>query len=101
MVLQRAGFQILEAASGEEGIRMGREHSPSLILLDVMLPDMSGYDVLPQLKGMPHLSEVPAIMLTGRSGSEDRLKGMRAGSSEYLTKPFNPQKLVNILNKYM
>lgn len=101
MVLKRAGFRILEASSGQEGIVMGRENRPSLILLDVMLPDMSGYEVLPQLKNMPHLSEVPAIMLTGRSGSEDRLKGMRAGSSEYLTKPFNPQKLVNILSKYL
>jgi len=101
MVLSRAGFQILEASTGLEGIKLGGECTPSLVLLDVMLPDMNGYEILPQLKAMSHLMDVPVIMLTGRTGSTDRVMGMRAGASEYLTKPFNPQKLVEILNKYL
>lgn len=101
MVLIREGFHVVEAATGLDGVRMARETNPSLILLDVMLPDMTGYDVLPRLKEMPHLKYVPAIMLTGRTSSTDRVLGMRAGSDEYLTKPFNPQKLVGIIKKYL
>jgi len=101
MVLSRAGFQILEASTGLEGIKLGDENTPSLVLLDVMLPDMNGYEILPQIKAMSHLADVPVIMLTGRTGSTDRVMGMRAGASEYLTKPFNPQKLVEILKKYL
>ncbi len=101
MVLTREGYHVVEACNGLDGVRMGRETQPSLILLDVMLPDMTGYDVLPRLKEMPHLKDVPAIMLTGKTSSTDRVLGMRAGSDEYLTKPFNPQKLVGIIKKYL
>ncbi len=101
MVLTREGYHVVEACNGLDGVRMGRETQPSLILLDVMLPDMTGYDVLPRLKEMPHLKNVPAIMLTGKTSSTDRVLGMRAGSDEYLTKPFNPQKLVGIIKKYL
>lgn len=101
MVLTREGFNVVEASTGSSGIMLGRETTPSLILLDVMLPDMTGYEVLPRLKEMPHLKHVPAIMLTGKTGSADRVLGMRAGSSEYLTKPFNPQKLIGIIKKYL
>ncbi len=101
MVLAREGYHVVEASTGLDGVRMGRSTTPSLILLDVMLPDMTGYDVLPRLKEMPHLKDVPAIMLTGKTGSADRVLGMRAGSSEYLTKPFNPQKLIETIKKYL
>jgi twitching motility two-component system response regulator PilG len=101
MILAREGYHIIEASTGLDGVRAARGTTPSLILLDVMLPDMTGYDVLPRLKEMPHLKEVPAIMLTGKTGSADRVLGMRAGSSEYLTKPFNPQKLIETIKKYL
>lgn len=101
MVLAREGYHIIEASTGLDGVRAARGTTPSLILLDVMLPDMTGYDVLPRLKEMPHLKDVPAIMLTGKTGSADRVLGMRAGSSEYLTKPFNPQKLIETIKKYL
>jgi len=101
MVLIREGYHVVEASTGLDGVRMARVTNPSLILLDVMLPDMTGYDVLPRLKEMAHLKNVPAIMLTGRTSSTDRVLGMRAGSDEYLTKPFNPQKLVGIIKKYL
>lgn len=101
MVLTREGFGIVEAATGREAINQAGSVTPSLILLDVMLPDMTGYDILPQLREHPHLTDIPVVMLTGKKGSADRLRGMQAGSSEYLTKPFNPQKLTTVIKKYI
>lgn len=101
MVLTREGYHVVEASTGADGIMLAGEVIPSLILLDIMLPDMTGFDVLPRLKDMPHLQQVPVIMLTGKTGSADRMLGIRAGSSEYLTKPFNPQKLIGIIKKYL
>ena len=101
MILTREGYHVVEASTGADGIMLAGESAPSLILLDIMLPDMTGFDVLPRLKEMPRLKEVPVIMLTGKTGSTDRVLGIRAGSSEYLTKPFNPQKLIGIIKKYL
>ena len=101
MVLAREGFGVVEASSGKEALEMAKEVRPRLVLLDVMLPDMTGYDILPQLRQNKHMVETPVVMLTGKKGSMDRMKGMLAGSSEYLTKPFNPQKLTTIIKKYL
>lgn len=101
MVLNREGLQTIPATTGEEAIELAGSHTPELILLDVMLPDMTGYDVLIQLKQKNLLSDIPVIMLTGKRGAEDRIKGLQAGSSEYLTKPFDPQKLTSIIKKYL
>jgi twitching motility two-component system response regulator PilG len=101
VVLKREGFGVVEAGSGEEAIAVVETINPSLILLDVMLPDTTGFDLLPRLRDFTHLSEIPVIMLTGRKGSMDKIKGLMAGSTEYLTKPFDPQKLTNAIRKYI
>lgn len=101
MVLSRAGLQTLNAKTGVEALAHIRDYDPDLILLDLMLPDMTGYDILPKIRAKKSLADVPVIMLTGKTGTLDRVKGLRAGSSEYLTKPFNPQKLIAIINKYL
>ncbi len=101
VVLKREGFGVVEAGSGEEAIIVAETAQPSLILLDVMLPDTTGYDLLPRLRDFTHLSEIPVIMLTGRKGSMDRMKGLMAGSTEYLTKPFDPHKLTSAIRKYI
>jgi CheY-like chemotaxis protein len=101
MILTREGYHVCRGFYRGRRHHAGRESAPSLILLDIMLPDMTGFDVLPRLKDMPRLKEVPVIMLTGKTGSTDRVLGIRAGSSEYLTKPFNPQKLIGIIKKYL
>jgi len=101
MLLGRKGYTIVEAKSGSEALQRIEEMVPDLVLLDVMLPDMTGYEVLSRLRQGPFLAEVPVVMLTGKSKPSDRLKGLFHGSNEYLTKPFNPAKLLAVLEKYL
>jgi twitching motility two-component system response regulator PilG len=101
MVLSRKGYVVYEAATGEEALRKVAEELPRLILLDAMLPDMTGYDILAQLKQDQHLREIPVVMLTAKDSPVDREKGIRAGSAAYLTKPFNPDKLLSVIGSYI
>jgi twitching motility two-component system response regulator PilG len=101
MILGRNGFDIYEATTGQEAIQLAHTIQPDLVLLDVMLPDMTGYTVLPQLKQIAHFETLPVIMLTGKRAPSDRMKGMLAGSNEYLTKPFNPEKLLSVIGGYI
>jgi len=101
MLLGRKGYTIIESKSGSEALQKSEEMAPDLVLLDVMLPDMSGYEVLSRLRQSAGMAEVPVIMLTGKSKPSDRLKGLFHGSNEYLTKPFDPAKLLAVLEKYL
>ncbi len=101
LVLGRKGYNVIEASSGTEALMAIEGVPPDLILLDVMLPDMSGYEVLAAIRKSKELSEVPVVMLTGKSGAADRQKGIFSGSNEYLTKPFDPAKLLSVLGKYL
>ncbi|WP_419175142.1 response regulator [Desulfosediminicola sp.] len=101
MILGRNGYHIHEATTGQEALELAPNIQPDLILLDVMLPDTTGYNILPQLKEMPHIKDLPVVMLTGKTAPSDRMKGMLAGSNEYLTKPFNPQKLLSVIRGYL
>jgi len=101
MLLSRNGYHLYEASSGQEALTLAPSIKPDLVLLDVMLPDMTGYTILPQLKQLSHYADLPFIMLTGNKKATDRLKGMLAGSNEYLTKPFDPQKLLSVISNYL
>jgi twitching motility two-component system response regulator PilG len=102
MVLSRKGYAVSEAATGREAfIKVADEELPHLILLDAMLPDMTGYDILAKLKQDTRLKEIPVVMLTAKDSPVDREKGMRAGSVAYLTKPFNPDKLLSVIGSYI
>ena len=88
----REGYRVLKAATGEEGMRQALEAYPSLIILDVMLPGMSGFDVCRELrlKGFA----APIIMLTARAEETDRVVGLEIGADDYVTKPFGVRELV-------
>ncbi len=101
MVLGRKGYNIIEATSGTEALLAIEGVTPNLVLLDVMLPDMTGYEILSTIRKKSGLAEVPVVMLTSKSGAADRQKGMMSGSNEYLTKPFDPAKLLAVLGKYL
>ncbi len=101
MVLGRKGYNILEATSGTEALLAIEGVTPNLVLLDVMLPDMTGYEILSTIRKKSGLADVPVVMLTSKSGAADRQKGMMSGSNEYLTKPFDPAKLLGVLGKYL
>lgn len=101
LVLSRKGYQVVETATGTEALRSFKENVPDLVILDVILPDMTGYDVLEAVRSSEQLSNVPVVMLTGKKGTSDRLKGMIRGANEYLTKPFDPAKLLLVIEKYL
>jgi len=92
--LSRAGFEVLEAADGQEALARVADRAPSLILLDWMLPDLSGIDVARRLKKQEVTARIPIIMLTARTEENDKIRGLEVGADDYVTKPFSPRELV-------
>ena len=91
MNLEREGFKVLKADSGQTALAQARQGSPDLILLDVGLPDMSGFEVCQKLR---QSTDVPVIMVTARGQDEDKIHGLETGADDYVVKPFNPKELV-------
>ncbi len=91
--LQRNGFQTVEAADGQEALIKLSEHRPDLILLDWMLPDTSGIDLVRRFKKDDNSNDIPIIMLTARAEEDDKVKGFDVGADDYITKPFSPREL--------
>jgi two-component system phosphate regulon response regulator PhoB len=91
--LAKAGFRVSTAASGLEALRSAREERPDLVILDLMLPGVSGYDVLAELRSREETRDVGVILLTARREESDRIRGLSLGADDYLTKPFSPQEL--------
>jgi two-component system phosphate regulon response regulator PhoB len=92
--LAKAGYQVATAASGPEAIRLAEEQAPDLVVLDLMLPGLSGYEVLEALRRRPPTQDVGVILLTARKEEADRIRGLSLGADDYLVKPFAPQELV-------
>jgi two-component system phosphate regulon response regulator PhoB len=92
--LARAGYRVATAASGDEALRVARVERPDLVVLDLMLPGVSGYDVLTALRQREETRDVGVILLTARREEPDRIRGLSLGADDYLTKPFSPQELV-------
>ncbi len=92
--LQLEGFEVVTASDGEEAIMRAREHRPGLVILDVMMPKMDGYQVCQVLRDDRQLSDVSIIMLTAKSMSADKVLGLTAGADDYISKPFDPIELV-------
>jgi len=89
--LRRAGFQVLLAETGREALRLALESRPDVVVLDLMLPDLDGFEVCRRIR---RHSQVPVLMLTARTDDEDRTVGLEIGADDYVTKPFNPRELV-------
>jgi len=92
--LIKAGYRVSTAANGPDAIAQTRQEHPVLVVLDLMLPGMSGYDVLEQLRADDATRDVAVLMLTARKEEQDRIRGLSLGADDYLTKPFSPQELV-------
>lgn len=90
--LEHDGFQVIEAYRGMDAIQAVRDHMPDLVLLDVMMPDIDGFEVLRLVREVTH---VPVIMLTAKGEEDDRVKGLEYGADDYVTKPFSPRELVS------
>jgi len=92
--LEREGFRVAEARDGEEAMLQIAEQMPDLVLLDWMLPLMSGIEVCRQLRRLPETRRLPILMLTARGEEGDKLRGLDAGADDYVTKPFSPSELI-------
>jgi two-component system, OmpR family, phosphate regulon response regulator PhoB len=92
--LAREAYRVRTAASGPEAIRAAELERPDLIVLDLMLPGMSGLQVLEELRRRPETQDIPVILLTARREEQDRIAGLRLGADDYVAKPFSPQELI-------
>ena len=90
-VLTRGGYRVTEAASGREGLRLFHETRPELVILDVGLPDLDGWQVLERIRDM---SEAPVVVLTAHAAEQDKIRGLGAGADDYVTKPFSRAELL-------
>jgi len=92
--LKLEGYQVEAAHDGEEGIRKAKAVNPDLVLLDVLLPRLDGWDVLTQLRENPRVRDIPIIMLTAVSDEKSKVQGLRGGADDYVTKPFSALELI-------
>jgi pilus assembly protein CpaE len=93
LMLERQGYEIIVASSGEQGLSKAVSEQPDLILLDIMMPDMDGYEVARRLRADPRHTHIPIIMFTAKSMVDDKVKGFEVGVDDYLTKPTHPAEL--------
>ena len=91
--LARAGYRVSTAANGPDALRAAREERPDVVVLDLMLPGASGYEVLQELRRLDDTRQVGVILLTSRRDEADRIRGLSLGADDYLTKPFSPAEL--------
>jgi DNA-binding response OmpR family regulator len=92
--LERSGFVVIWKTDGVQALEAVRSERPDAVVLDVMMPGLSGYEVLEQIKADPDLKGIPVVMLTAQSQEGDILRGIKLGAADYITKPFRPAELV-------
>ncbi len=94
LILERGGYQIAAASNGQQALTLAHSESPNLIILDVMMPEMDGYQVMKSIRQDPAISGIPVLMFTAKAGIEDKITGYETGVDDYLTKPIHPAELV-------
>jgi len=94
------GFHYRSALNGTRALQEAHEKPPALVVLDLMLPDLDGFEICKRLKSADATREVPVIMLTALSGEKDRERGRQCGAADYLTKPFNPDQLMQSISQH-
>jgi CheY-like chemotaxis protein len=99
LMLQRQGYDIVAASNGTQALGMARTEKPVVIILDIMMPDLDGYEVTRQLRKDPDTTNIPIILFTAKSQTEDKLVGYEAGADDYLTKPVHPAELTAKIKK--
>jgi len=100
LILGRRGFDVIGAAGGKEGLEKVRQSPPDLILLDLMMPDIDGWEVYQQIKADEKTKDIPVIVVTAKAQSIDKVLGLHiAKVDDYIAKPFSPQDLLNSVDK--
>jgi two-component system cell cycle response regulator DivK len=100
-LLTSAGYELLEATTGEDGVAMAERERPDLILMDIQLPDLDGYEATRRIKANPTLRAIPIIAVTSYALSGDDQKALAAGCDAYVTKPFSPRALLAKIREYV
>jgi two-component system response regulator VicR len=102
LILGRRGFLVIGANGGVEGLETVRQEKPDLVLLDLMMPDMDGWEVYQQIKADPDLRDIPVVVVTAKAQSIDKVLGLHiAKVDDYITKPFGPQELLESVEKLL
>ncbi len=101
MVLEAAGFRVESAINGEEGISKARELCPDLVLLDIMMPGIDGWETLTRLKRDADTAEIPVIIFTAREHARGHQKSAEMGAADYFRKPFEPDELIELVEKHV
>jgi DNA-binding response OmpR family regulator len=91
--LERSGYEVLSTANGEDALRLAQEREPALVILDVEMPKLDGYEVTRRLRAIEATSALPIILLTSHDDETAHATGYEAGATDYITKPFSPQEL--------
>jgi DNA-binding response OmpR family regulator len=103
-MLKFAGYEVVAASNGEDAVRTASRERPDLVLMDVRMPRMTGYDACRMMKANPDLRDVPVVFLSAKGQDSEIQSGLEAGAEEYLLKPFSPAELTNrvrgILSRY-
>jgi DNA-binding response OmpR family regulator len=99
--LEAESMDVLEAADGEEGLALARAEKPDIVLLDVMMPGMDGWQVAERLLEAEETSQIPLVFLTARAELRDRARGLELGGVDYITKPFNPVELASVVENLL
>lgn len=100
-LLANAGYELIEAATGEEGLTLASARRPDLILMDIQLPGLDGYEATRRLKSRADLAPIPIIAVTSYALSGDDLKAYEAGADAYVSKPFRPRELLALIQQYL
>ena len=100
-ILEKRDFEVLQAFVGREGIEISKREKPDLIILDVMMPNMDGFEVAKILAGAKETKKIPIIMLSSATQFKDRMKGLESGAADYITKPFDKNELVAKVESYL
>ena len=100
-LLTSAGFEIIEAVTGEEGVKAADTYHPDLILMDIQLPDFDGYEATRRIKANPDMRSIPIIAVTSYALSGDDVKAFEAGCDAYVSKPFSPRELLKKIREFV
>jgi CheY-like chemotaxis protein len=100
-ILAKQGHSMISAVNGREALEKARSERPDLILLDIMMPYIDGYEVAQTLRADDEIKSIPIILLSAKAQDEDIQRGLDLGVDEYITKPFSPEHLVHVVNSYL
>ncbi|MBI2609383.1 MAG: response regulator [Deltaproteobacteria bacterium] len=99
--LENEGYEVSAALNGTEGLEKIKSEKPDIVLLDVMMPELNGYQVCRKLKQDDNLKDIPVVMLTAKAQESDKFWGMEIGADDYVTKPFEFSQLSEVIKKYL